>query len=493
MPRGFLIKRKKHLQETWFSRRGSEESDQCSEPERISPSLASSAASDEALNLSTKNNNNNVFSEGLNLVTTKTTSEAPSPPPSEKSTLSPIQKQSESQAVNLCKIYLEASKKVQQLVDKERLSEEFNNNFLRHPLADFNRETFQHYLPNGLPSSAPLSISTGSNWSPFYLAAFDHLSVTSSPSSSSHGSSPRSAPPLAPLPSPQQTQNPAPQGKKRSHATATGSSKASQKPSKKMKAVRKIEFNDSSSPVSGTYIREESDDDGIRVVSGDIDTNLNIVEVTPEAEAELAKIENKIGEYRCRLCKDMFDNAFGLAQHRCSRIVHVEYRCPECDKVFNCSANLASHRRWHKPRQPTNGQTKLPKLLPHVEGDTESREPQDAQFPCTQCGKHFKRQAYLRKHMATHSTSAPAGEEAAPRPPPLPLPHPLACRLCGSQAADHLALEEHIRLRHRTDMFSCKICSASCFNLSGLSEHVRKCHAATHPPLVMLPPLSRPC
>ncbi|XP_013135533.1 PREDICTED: uncharacterized protein LOC106101009 isoform X2 [Papilio polytes] len=57
-------------------------------------------------------------------------------------------------------------------------------------------------------------------------------------------------------------------------------------------------------------------------------------------------------------------------------------------KVFNCPANLASHRRWHKPR---------------VAGATKRREPAtDGRFPCHRCGKMFRRQAYLRKHLLAH-------------------------------------------------------------------------------------------
>ena len=54
----------------------------------------------------------------------------------------------------------------------------------------------------------------------------------------------------------------------------------------------------------------------IFLASGDIDPEFNVVEVTEEAKQELAKIENKIGDYICRLCKEVYDDAFGLAQHR---------------------------------------------------------------------------------------------------------------------------------------------------------------------------------
>lgn len=162
---------------------------------------------------------------------------------------------------------------------------------------------------------------------------------------------------------------------------------------KKNKATRKLNFDeDNSSPVSGTIIRELGPDETLVVRKGDIDPAFNVVEITEEAKAELAKIENHIGDYVCRLCRELYEDAFGLAQHRCSRIVHVEYRCPECDKVFNCPANLASHRRWHKPRPQKDAKSE----------ETVQESENGEQFPCTECGKRFRRIAYLRKHQATH-------------------------------------------------------------------------------------------
>ncbi|XP_019874874.1 insulinoma-associated protein 1a [Aethina tumida] len=192
-------------------------------------------------------------------------------------------------------------------------------------------------------------------------------------------------PPCTPSPVHKKARSPSPElpSKKKAPSVSTTP--------KKIKATRKLNFDeDNSSPVSGTIIRELGPNENLVVRKGDIDPAFNVVEVTEEAKAELAKIENIIGDYVCRLCKELYEDAFGLAQHRCSRIVHVEYRCPECDKVFNCPANLASHRRWHKPRP--NKESK----------QEESEEDTGEQFPCGECGKRFRRLAYLRKHQTTH-------------------------------------------------------------------------------------------
>lgn len=175
----------------------------------------------------------------------------------------------------------------------------------------------------------------------------------------------------------------------------------SKTPLKKNKAVRKLSFDeDNTSPVSGTIIRQLRDDEPPLVVrKGDIDPAYNVVEVTEEAKAELAKIENRIGDYICRLCKELYEDAFSLAQHRCSRIVHVEYRCPECDKIFNCPANLASHRRWHKPRMQPSKES-----FSSEEGDSTSEHGDAPYVPCPVCNKMFRRQAYLRKHMTVHQS-----------------------------------------------------------------------------------------
>ncbi|KAH8369672.1 hypothetical protein KR093_000561, partial [Drosophila rubida] len=207
--------------------------------------------------------------------------------------------------------------------------------------------------------------------------------------------------------------------------TTTAAAATTSAKSTRNKATRKLKFDEeTSSPVSGTIIRplEDITDGNVQYSNGDIDPKYNIVEITEETKAELAAIKNVIGDYVCRLCRIKFDDAFGLARHRCACIVLLEYRCPECGKQFNCPANLASHRRWHKPKKETPAAKKENRLMASSQQAQQSpAEPQSSSkkasseelpFGCAECGKKFKRAAYLRKHQQTHAKkSQPAASE----------------------------------------------------------------------------------
>ncbi|XP_017136823.1 gastrula zinc finger protein XlCGF53.1 [Drosophila miranda] len=217
-------------------------------------------------------------------------------------------------------------------------------------------------------------------------------------------------------------------------APRTTKASTSGKSSSRNKATRKLKFDEeTSSPVSGTIIRplEDITDGSMQYSNGDIDPKYNIVEITEETKAELAAIKNVIGDYVCRLCRIKFEDAFGLARHRCACIVLLEYRCPECGKQFNCPANLASHRRWHKPKKEAAG-VKKENQQPAASASASAAAKGGAikkavvaeetatggGFDCSDCGKKFKRAAYLRKHQLTHAKkgAAAAAESAKEMP-----------------------------------------------------------------------------
>ena len=355
------------------------------------------------------------------------------------------------------------------------------------------------------PTSSPLTVNTANNYpSPLYYSTFDRLSVNSfspltqeTPEKCEKTNSENSSTPSSP-------------NKRRSN---TEKIENKSKTPKKPKAARKINFDeDTSSPVSGTIIRNllEGEDEG-RVVCGDIDSKFNCVEVTPEAKAEIEKIDNKIGDYVCQLCKELYEDAFQLAQHRCSRIVHIEYRCPECEKVFNCPANLASHRRWHKPRpaKPTTPAKILPaqtsEEFPNIAvADANLSPTEDGQFSCDQCNKKFRRQAYLRKHLKSHVSDAifvckfcskvyPNDNARAKHEVSHTSGKELTCTLCNSEFPNKIVLEKHVR-HHEMDSYRCKFCSSTFCSSPGLTRHINKCHPTENRQVILLQlPTNRPC
>ncbi|KAK5852566.1 hypothetical protein PBY51_006419 [Eleginops maclovinus] len=266
--------------------------------------------------------------------------------------------------------------------------------------------------------------------------------------------------------------------------------------SKKTKTIRKLHFEDdvTTSPVLGLKIKEPVDQKPPRLPGED---------------------DIPLGEFVCQLCREAYADPLGLAQHKCSRIVRVEYRCPECDKVFSCPANLASHRRWHKPKQQSGAQ--------HLEGDKaaasgktaaldEAKDSSDRDTPspgpsesgseeglydCNHCGKKFKRQAYLRKHLASQHAKVAEQEDEAPASreqsaAPLNLSACHLCPVCGENFSNRGSQERHIRLLHSSQVYPCKYCPSVLYSSPGLTRHINKSHPSENRQVILLQMPLRP-
>lgn len=276
-------------------------------------------------------------------------------------------------------------------------------------------------------------------------------------------------------------------------------------PSKKTKAIRKLHFEDdvTTSPVLGLKIKEAPVD-----------------QKTPRASPAGGDSHPR-GEFVCQLCREAYADPFALAQHKCSRIVRVEYRCPECDKVFSCPANLASHRRWHKPKQQSaaaeadkahgkavaNAAAEDAKDSSDRDRDRETPSPGPSEsgsdeglYDCTHCGKKFKRQAYLRKHLAAqHACPKPDNEDAPPpceqqgaAPLNLSAPGCHLCPVCGESFPSRVTQERHTRLLHSAQVYPCKYCPALFYSSPGLTRHINKCHPSENRQVILLQMPLRP-
>uniref|UniRef100_A0A3B4YQU4 INSM transcriptional repressor 2 n=1 Tax=Seriola lalandi dorsalis TaxID=1841481 RepID=A0A3B4YQU4_SERLL len=260
-------------------------------------------------------------------------------------------------------------------------------------------------------------------------------------------------------------------------------------PSKKPKVNRKLNFEDevTTSPVLGLRIKKESP------------------ELRRQREKSSAPTGNQpLGEFICQLCKEEYPDPFSLAQHKCSRIVRVEYRCPECDKVFSCPANLASHRRWHKPR-PVNNQgaetnksqpLKEPPSLSHPPLPFVQSLPEEEVYECRYCGKKFRRQAYLKKHLAAHEMTA----AASPPPPSYGQAREnsggqsqvFLCHLCGARFPSVEIRDKHRLWHQQQQIFTCKHCPSTFFSSPGLTRHINKSHPTENRQVMLLQMTVRP-
>ncbi|XP_076866792.1 insulinoma-associated protein 1a-like [Brachyhypopomus gauderio] len=234
---------------------------------------------------------------------------------------------------------------------------------------------------------------------------------------------------------------------------------------------------------------------------------LRIKEDPEEDSKQRSSTSSPLGEFICQLCKERYSDPLTLAHHKCSRIVRVEYRCTECEKTFSCPANLASHRRWHKPKgvhsddvaqgedghlSPTAGRSGMARPDPSPPPSlSDSGSDEEMPFSCPQCSKKFRRQAYLRKHLALHNRKAASSTQG------LLSAEANKNSIGGARESSVLTKKESPDLSPKFptaeqssqmsgDVFPCRFCGDNFFSSPGLTRHINKYHPTETRQMILL-------
>ena len=105
-----------------------------------------------------------------------------------------------------------------------------------------------------------------------------------------------------------------------------------------------------------------------------------------------------------------------------------KYSCSVCGKMFKLEASVAKHMWLHTGEQP---------------------------YSCTICEKKFTEKSNLTTHMRIHTGEKPHG-----------------CSICGRRFTQQASLMYHIRSHTGEKPYQCKICKKSFVSSSGLNSHM---------------------
>ncbi|XP_023125588.2 insulinoma-associated protein 2 [Amphiprion ocellaris] len=166
-----------------------------------------------------------------------------------------------------------------------------------------------------------------------------------------------------------------------------------------------------------------------------------------------------------------------------------------------------------------------PPSLPHPPLPFVQSLPEDEVYECRYCGKKFRRQAYLKKHLAAHEMTARASPPPSPygqvREPSGGQSQVFLCHLCGARfpsveirdkhrlwhamrdellaggarGADgfHAHREESVGgEREQQQIFTCKHCPSTFFSSPGLTRHINKSHPTENRQVMLLQMTVRP-
>ncbi|XP_063630131.1 zinc finger protein 41-like [Cydia splendana] len=176
--------------------------------------------------------------------------------------------------------------------------------------------------------------------------------------------------------------------------------------------------------------------------------------------------------YRCAICRRVFKDKETASSHVMSEHVHEAFICGECGKGFRRPAYL----KKHVAQQHTKGQRHECPICKRVffhrsmynthvrRHNEEVRNPVDQLFICDLCSKHLKSKQALKRHLAVHART-----------------RNIPCSLCPSMFHTKKGLRLHELNKHSGDkerrmLQRCPQCERECTTPALLRQHIRRMH-----------------
>ncbi|XP_035712424.1 zinc finger protein 596-like [Folsomia candida] len=171
------------------------------------------------------------------------------------------------------------------------------------------------------------------------------------------------------------------------------------------------------------------------------------------------------------VCGKIFKHSRSLSCHVSK--VHRDRKQPSCEKCHRVFFDLSTLRKHIDTAHSANVRPRLPCTVPGCDktylskGDVVKHERTEhaqnpIRFPCTLCGKEFKTNAHLQRHIHTHTTEKT-----------------YTCATCGRGFAlmENRKRHEKTHLEKSTRSVSkCDLCPQTFLSRSGLLVHVRTVH-----------------
>ncbi|GJQ81013.1 hypothetical protein Trydic_g23441 [Trypoxylus dichotomus] len=161
----------------------------------------------------------------------------------------------------------------------------------------------------------------------------------------------------------------------------------------------------------------------------------------------------------CDECGKTFQYKNHMERHKVKHITERPYKCDICSKTFKQLVILRNHKVTHTEREAKYVCEVCDRAFIDIRcfkrHKTIHVSPDNWNFACKTCGKSFRLQTILKKHMTTHMDDKP-----------------YVCTHCERSFKCKYVLKKHLMIHTGEKPFSCEVCKRRFREKGTLSDHM---------------------